>query len=575
MSEFLNNFHFLRPWWLLLLLIPIIGFIRSFRGHSLQSSWQKIVDARLLDFLLVRGSSSERKFLSIIAFIGFVSAIVALSGPSWNKTEIPSLEKQNPTMIILNLSSDMKGTDISPNRLERAKYKIKDLLLLLKGSQVGLEVYSGEPFVISPFTDDTDILANLLPAIDYNIMPLNGDRLDRAINMAVERFKAAQYQQGEIVVFAPDVGQKFEQALEAARKSKATGYNVNIIGVTANISDKLAMVADAGGGRYASLQSNDDDISALVQIILNKRIPLEEGKNKHAIWLDYGWYLLAIPLLCCLYFFRRGILVILVFCLVSSQSYAGFFLNNDQEGLLAFNKQKYKDAAKTFENSEWKAASYYRLGDYEAAYKEYAKKNDETALYNQGNALAKSGKIDEAIAKYEEVLKQNPNHEDAKFNLEYLKKQKEQQQNQQQSQQDQQNKNQQGQEKKQDQEQQSQSQSNQQNDEQQQKENDQKQENGASDAASAEQEEKDTQEEQQNEANQQSPQELDTSNEQQQGEQKGGAIQQQGTNDEQKYDEKVQARTQQLREIPEDAGGLLRAFIAQEYQRNRYNNVQE
>ena len=91
MSEFLNNFHFLRPWWLLLLLIPIIGFIRSFRGHSLQSSWQKIVDARLLDFLLVRGSSSERKFLSIIAFIGFVSAIVALSGPSWNKTEIPSL----------------------------------------------------------------------------------------------------------------------------------------------------------------------------------------------------------------------------------------------------------------------------------------------------------------------------------------------------------------------------------------------------------------------------------------------------------------------------------------------------
>ena len=72
------------------------------------------------------------------------------------------------------------------------------------------------------------------------------------------------------------------------------------------------------------------------------------------------------------------------------------------------------------------------MGDYDKALEEYSKGQGETALYNQGNALAKSGKIEEAIAKYEEVLEQNPNHEDAKFNLEYLKQQ--QQQNQQQNQ---------------------------------------------------------------------------------------------------------------------------------------------
>ena len=48
---------------------------------------------------------------------------------------------------------------------------------------------------------------------------------------------------------------------------------------------------------------------------------------------------------------------------------------------------------------------------------------------------------------------------------------------------------------------------------------------------------------------------------------------QQGPQDEEKYDEKIQARTQQLREIPEDAGGLLRAFIAEEYRRNRYGEM--
>lgn len=572
MEEFMTNFHFLRPWWLLLLLLPLIGFARSLKGQGLQSSWQKIVDARLLDFLLVRGSSAQRQRLSLIAFMGFVTAIIAAAGPSWQKVELPALEAKNPAMIVLSLSSDMKAADLTPSRLERAKYKIKDLLGMLGGAQAGLEVYSGEPFVISPLTDDTKVLANLLPAIDYNIMPLNGDRLDRAIELAAERLRGAQYQQGEIIVFAPDVGQKFELALDAARKAKALGYTVNIIGTAADTSEKLAMVAQAGGGTYTVLQHNDADILPLAEKIVSKQTDLAEGRNWQSVWLDYGWYLLAVPLLCCLYFFRRGILIVVLACLFGSPAQAGFFFNANQEGFKAFNNQDYVAAAQSFEAPEWKGASYYRLGEYDKAYAEYAKGRGETALYNQGNALAKGGKIKEAIAKYEEVLKLNPQHEDAKFNLEYLKKQQEQQQNQQQQQQNQPQPQNQGQDDQNNQEQQSPSPSDRQNDELQPQKNEDEQQNGKADNDSAEQREQDNQDEQTAEANEQSPQELDASSEQEQAEQQGGAVQQQGEEDDEEYDEKVQARAQQLREIPEDPGGLLRAFIAQEYRRNRYDD---
>ena len=567
MAEFWNAFHFLRPWWLLLLVIPVVFYLRYFRGRSNQSSWEKVCDKRLLGYLLIRGSSSQRKVLAWTALIGICTAIAAAAGPSWEKIEIPSLEAENPVMILLNMSSDMKETDLKPSRLERAKYKITDLLKMLQGAQAGLEVYSREPFVISPLTDDTQILENLLGAVDFNIMPVNGDRLDRALALAVEKFVNAAYQRGEIIIFAPDAGQRFDLALEEAKKARNKGFKVNVIATTAAPVEKLQMIADVGGGRYSNLQTGDNDIKPLATQAVSSSDDLKEGKNWQSIWLDYGYYLLIIPLLCCLYFFRKGILVI-VFVAAAQPANAGFFLNNNQEGLKAFEAGDYQRAEERFDDPRWKASSLYRMGDYDKAFAEFSRQNDLTALYNQGNALAKSGKFEEAIKKYEEVLQAEPNHEDARFNLEYLKRQqqqKQQEQNQPQEQeknqpqdQNQSNRQQPSPEK----EQQDESNPSSPDQQEQQKQNEQAQGNNS-----------DGNENQQTREQNQSATPQTTATGSQENEQQenpsGGGLQTEG--EEPKYDEKVQARAQQYREIPEDPGGLLRAFIYQEYQRNRYN----
>ena len=114
MNEFLNNFHFLRPWWLLAIILPLILMFKFSHGGQSLSSWVKVCDKKLLNFLLIKGSSKQRRFVSILAFIGSVAAILALAGPSWNKIEIPSLAPQNPVMLVLDLSSDISKTDITP-----------------------------------------------------------------------------------------------------------------------------------------------------------------------------------------------------------------------------------------------------------------------------------------------------------------------------------------------------------------------------------------------------------------------------------------------------------------------------
>lgn len=587
-EEILHNFHFLRPWLLLLLLLPFLFLLHFFRSMQNASSWENVCDKKLLNYLLIKGSSSNRKLFGCLFLTALNFAIFAAAGPTWEKRPIPTLVPENPVMILLNLSSDMQVSDLQPNRLNRAKFKISDLLNSLATAQSGLIVYSQEPFLITPISDDTDLIKNLLPAVNFDIMPTNGDRLDRAIELAMEKLKNGGYREGNIIIFSADVGERFDKALETAKNAATQKYKVSVIQTSAEMNEKLKLIARYGQGYYHLLTNNDQDIAGLDKFINQNISELKQSENEQSTWLDMGYYLCFVPLVCCLFFFRRGIFVLIPALFFASSAHASWFLNNNQEGLQAFNQGDYQTAAEKFDAPDWKGAAEYRLGNYEQAAKIYAGKQDETSLYNLGNALAKGGKIEEAIKKYEEVLKLNPNHEDAKFNLEYLKKQQEQQQQQNQQNQDKQ------QQQNQEQENQQQgdpsqaddnqsdnnagenpNQQNQQGDNNQSSEPQQNNE-GNEDKSSAQNQDSQGNSEQNQEKQQDLASQDEVSSEQQedenkQDEQTGGSVNKQG-DDQEKYDEMRQAKVQQLRQIPENPGGLLKAFIAKEYRLNRYGD---
>ena len=573
MNEFWMNFHFIRPWILLLLIFPIFLYWKYYKKSFGGSSWENICDAQLLKFLLIKGSSSKRKTLINLAFIGSFFGLIGAAGPTWDKQEISKYISENPLMILLNVSSDMQDTDISPNRLNRAKYKIQDLLQELKSVQVGLVVYSSEPFLISPITQDIKLLENLLTEINFDIMPVNGNRMDKAILYAADKLSTGGYAKGHILIFTSDAGSEFQQTLNAAKKVKKSGYTVDIEVISLEKLEKLSLVAQAGGGKAVVLQGNDEDIRYFAQIINKQNGELKEIEEKRTIWFDKGYYLTFFCLLCVLYFFRPGVLcVLLISMTIPNIAQASFFLNSNQEGMKFFNAGNYEEAAKKFENTNWQGASLYKSGNYEEAYKAFSKGKNIDDVYNQGNALAKSGKIDEAIKKYEEVLEKNPSHEDAKFNLEYLKKYQQEQSQNSSGEED-------NQDDKQEQQNNQSTSSQQNNDKNQNSENEGSQQSGAQNNLE-EQEGENNKNDGQNQPNQekeqstsQNQQKAPPSGELEQGEENekqqnyGAALQ--NKEDEPKYDEEAQARAQQYREIPEDVGGLLKAFIYKEYQKRK------
>ena len=160
--EWLQDFHFLRPYWLVALILPFIFGYRWLKNDAVQSSWAEVCDEHLLDFLLIKGHNKQRKFpyllLSAIIFL----TVIALSGPTWVKKENPALSVDNPVMIMINMSTDMWAKDVSPSRIVRAEYVVTDMLKSFNSTESGLLVYSREPFVISPLTEDTSLIENLL-----------------------------------------------------------------------------------------------------------------------------------------------------------------------------------------------------------------------------------------------------------------------------------------------------------------------------------------------------------------------------------------------------------------------------
>ncbi len=588
-----QDFHFLRPYWLIGLILPVLIYLKSYSQQKAESAWSKVCDENLLDFLLIKSNGEKRKWPMISAVVAVLFLVVALAGPTWSKKSNPALSVENPVMIMLNMSGDMWQKDVSPSRIERAKYVIKDLVKTLKNTESGLIVYSKEPFMITPLTEDAAIIDNLLPALEMNIMPENGDRLDRAIDLAVERMQEAALPSGNIVVLTANVGERFDAALESASKAAAAGYDVDIVNMSSQNNDKLKMVAEKGRGLYISYNKGLDLLIKKINDITAKEI--KQSQNMQTVWNDMGWYFLWLPALLLLGYFRRGLLVIVVMFLLFGQPVqASWFLNDNQEALKNFKEQNYDAAAEKFTDTQWKASAAYKSGDYDAAFKNFAKGNDVTALYNQGNALAKGGKIDEAIKKYEEVLQQQPDFEDAKFNLEYLKKQQKQnnqnqsnnndnkQQNQQQ-QSEQQNQQQQSEQQKQQQsEQQKQQQSEQQNQQQQsEQQNQQQQSEQQNQQQQSEQQNQQQQSEQQNQQQQSEQQnqqqQSEQQNQQQQSEQQNQQPEEQKSVSIEASDkqspaerEKIRARMQKFRKIPEDKGGLLRAFIKKEYAKKRY-----
>ncbi|MGC9385620.1 MAG: VWA domain-containing protein [Hydrogenovibrio sp.] len=470
-----TQLHFLRPEWLLTLLPAAWLIWRLWHLSGRQGGWNQWISEPFKPILLGRESEQNRLPWPVLglAVLWFL-AIIAVSGPSWQKVEVPAEKSRQGTVILFDLSLSMLSDDLKPNRLTRARYQVINLLKAHPELSIGMVVYAGSAHTLAPISEDNQTLLALTPTLNPLIMPSFGANAVAGFEQALALFDGARVTQKHLLWITDDVERHELNPLTQLVKQHGLQLSLLVVG-TANggpiqvpdyglIKDgdgkvvmakvpmqrfqRLAQQTDA---RMANLGMQAVDMEALLPSALMGQAtdPAEaetqpEPDKTLSGWLDAGVYLLWLLPLAALAF-RRGwafswLGVGVIGGLLSSglvpsgQAWAetasgvktddntsvtllDVFKSPDQQGYEKWLKQDYRTALDRFEDPMWRGASLYRQGKYAEAAQQFRLKDTAEARYNEGNALAKSGDLEGAKTQYEAALAEKPDFQDAHENL--------------------------------------------------------------------------------------------------------------------------------------------------------------
>lgn len=301
----LNELHFLRPWWWLAFLpLCLLAYLLLRHVPELQA-WKNVCDPHLLPHLMQIEHRRKRwlPLILLLTSMGFI--IISLTGPTWTRLPVPTYHAIQPRVVLLDMSADMKATDLSPNRLSRAKFKLHDLLQFPDIGQLGLVVYTDDAFVVSPLTDDGQTIDALITALTPDIMPVQGNRLERALQQGADLLKQAGATTGQMLVLTAQVPSA--AAVDTARRLGQQGIHISVLPILADPQAPALFMplAEAGFGRVISYTDTAADIEQWLSTKYRSRYSANINRDV-ALWRDEGRWFIIPALLFLLPVFRRG-----------------------------------------------------------------------------------------------------------------------------------------------------------------------------------------------------------------------------------------------------------------------------
>ena len=468
--DYFQQLQWREPLWLLLILQPTLLYIASriWTRNQLTS----YADKPLLPWLLVTKNVNANQWRARkIAFnIAWVLFVIGAAGP---RTAVDYLQsdasRELDIAVVVDVSKSMHTTDVYPNRLQRAKQEVLDLLERLHNQRIAVILFSAKPHLYVPLTNDYQALRFYLESLDKMVLPSAGSQLPDALALAVNELNHSQRQKAIILLSDGDFGQN-NSYKNIADQFRNSDIKLAILGIGTIEGDVIPLsgggwlyqegkavisrlqesvlqqLARSIGGYYTKAEDRIDDWKLLYDngIAKDQNTPADSKDANNIVWHElYQWPLIpalllffwtAIPIR----FTRKSQTAVNMFVLLAlGYTLLGFNSVNAQSdydiqaAFAHYNHQDYVAAAEYFANIPGyqgrvgEGASRYRLQDYNSAIESFTQAvldadNDQdvaVALYNLGNSYFQAGNYARAVQVYKDVLRYRDQHEATIHNL--------------------------------------------------------------------------------------------------------------------------------------------------------------
>lgn len=456
----LGQFHFIRPWWLLMLLPFALLFYRRWKFDDNGLKWQKRLPEHLRRALTVGESGLKKQLPLILLATMTLLVIIICAGPTWKKEASPFGEDKTPLIIVLDSSETMLQKDLPPSRLERSKQKISDLLSMRDGGKNALITYAGSAHLAMPLTQDIEVFKPMLAAISPEVFPVQGKSAQAALPL-IEKQLTDQEMPASILWITDSMTPADNQAISdffAKRDDQLLILGAGDPNRTSEIPFDLESLKDLASDANASLTQISVDQSDLQWLLSKIAFHEQVNPKNQQPWKDMGYYLLYPVVLIYLLWFRRGWLVKWSLVLVlaqwsylptpvyanpittsksdaalaeeaatqnveltlwdkTKQAWMDLWLTPDQQGQYYFNNEEYAKAAQHFVDPLWRGVALYYAADYKNAQTVFMLKQDKVMLFNASMALARQREYVAARGLLRKLAKDYPDDQAIAKNL--------------------------------------------------------------------------------------------------------------------------------------------------------------
>lgn len=256
-------FRFEHTWILWgLFLIPIFIFLFVLLNQWRKKARKEFAEHALFSQLMPRYSKAKYRLKFILFFIGFGLLILGVSNPQVG-SKLEEVKREGIDLIVaLDVSNSMKAEDLKPNRLERAKRAMQQLVERLKGDRLGIIVFAGKAYTQLPVTTDYAAAKLFLNTIDTDIVPTQGTAIGAAIELASTSF---DFESGgnKVLIVVSDGENHEDNAVEAAAEAAKKGIKTFTIGMGSPNGAPIPVIKNGRRNGYRQTSDGSTVISSL------------------------------------------------------------------------------------------------------------------------------------------------------------------------------------------------------------------------------------------------------------------------------------------------------------------------